>query len=185
MKRVIILSIFIIFPLFPNEHQYIHPIVDISPVWVGSGSYGWYWGTTVSAGFEVYKRHRISFSFDIAPIGSVGMTDVATKGDEYHMGGTLNYHFQFYIARELFTLAPGITAGHSSIPFIYGTMYTDETLPNKPRKYPEREKIWSAGPALNMHVGRKRIKLLIGGRLLLSTNYNSAMLSNIGITVRL
>jgi hypothetical protein len=118
---------------------------------------------------------------------TLGMTDVDTEGKEQHWGGTLSYLFQIELCNKLLRIEPGATTGLSSIPYIYGTFpgpHIDTTLSTSNIR-PERENVWGIGPELRISLGRKSVHFFVDGRILFAKNHNTALLTNVGVSIKL
>jgi hypothetical protein len=50
--------------------------------------------------------------------------------------------------------------------------------------YPERENVWSAGPELSIALGRNRVQFFVDAMGHFAKNYNSAFLSNVGVSFK-
>jgi len=167
--------------LFAAPGSVLEPELGIAPLWV-VGGYGLYWGVSLSGGATIGKLHRVSAHVDLAPVGGLGITDVATEGREQHWGGTLGYQLQLEMGNGLLRVAPGATAGLSSIPYVFGT-FPGPGADTAPRgKHPKRETIWGAGPELSVSVGSRRVRFFVDGRMLFATGSNWALLTNAGVS---
>jgi len=180
--RILFLLISTLSISFANER--VQPTINFSPVWV-MAEYGWYWGASISGGVITNQHHTILGTVDLAPWGGMFMTDVSTNGEENHFGGTFAYQYKFRIADDFLKLSPGVVTGFASIPYIYGTMFEgpfDSTTSTISEPKPERETIWGVGPDLGMELGRKNLNFNIRGRVLFARDYNTALLTNIGVS---
>lgn len=171
---------------FSQSSKVVQPAIGVSPLWI-AGEYGLYWGLTLTGELVFMKRHKVSLSADLAPLGLLDMTDVDTEGKEQHWGGTLSYLFQIGIANNLMRIEPGATIGLSSIPYIYGTFPSPiiDTTNSIDEERPERETILGFGPELRISIGRKSIQFFISGRSLFAKNHNFALLTNAGVALKL
>jgi hypothetical protein len=173
---------------FSHSQSVIRPIVGAASVFALS-EYALYWGITFFSGIEIRGRHKVFATADLAPIGLLVTTDVASDSKIQHYGVTLNYLYKFKLANSLLALEPGATLGVLSIPCIYGTFpspYLNEVVSTDmiSSKTTTRENVFGIGPELRISIGINKLQFYVDGRSYFTIN-KTMILTNVGVLVNL